>query len=151
MPENTEILLGFRNILKYYDVLRRRVCKTHGLSQTEFDVLAFLCNNPGLDTARDIVELRRIPKSNVSVAVDSLMQKNLLQRYPDAKDRRRIHLQPTVSAQAVLSDVQSVLPQFMACAFDGFTDQEIRQFEQFYLRMSQRIAQCLQKEGTPHA
>ena len=53
--QNSEVLVGFRNILKYYDSLRRRVCKQHSLSQTEFDVLAFLGNNPGLDTARDIV------------------------------------------------------------------------------------------------
>ncbi len=72
MSKNSEVLVGFRNILKYYDSLRRRVCKQHSLSQTEFDVLAFLGNNPGLDTARDIVELRLLPKSNVSVAVESL-------------------------------------------------------------------------------
>ena len=60
MSKNSEVLVGFRNILKYYDSLRRRVCKQHSLSQTEFDVLAFLGNNPGLDTARDIVELRML-------------------------------------------------------------------------------------------
>ena len=37
MSKNSEVLVGFRNILKYYDSLRRRVCKQHGLSQTEFD------------------------------------------------------------------------------------------------------------------
>ena len=111
MSKNSEVLVGFRNILKYYDSLRRRVCKQHSLSQTEFDVLAFLGNNPGLDTARDIVELRMLPKSNVSVAVESLIQRGLLCRRQDTADRRRIHLSLTNSAAPLLEDVLAVMPR----------------------------------------
>ena len=149
MSKNSEVLVGFRNILKYYDSLCRRVCKQHGLSQTEFDVLAFLGNNPGLDTARDIVELRLLPKSNVSVAVESLIQRGLLCRR-DTTDRRRIHLSLTNSAPPLLEDVLSVMPRFTACALSGFTAEETRDFEQFYTRIAQNISLCLQKEGTFH-
>ena len=150
MSKNSEVLVGFRNILKYYDSLRRRVCKQHGLSQTEFDVLAFLGNNPGLDTARDIVELRLLPKSNVSVAVESLIQRGLLCRRQDTTDRRRIHLSLTNSAPPLLEDVLSVMPRFTACALSGFTAEETRDFEQFYTRIAHNISLCLQKEGTFH-
>lgn len=44
--KNSEVLVGFRNILKYYDSLRRRVCKQHSLSQTEFDVAVFWATIP---------------------------------------------------------------------------------------------------------
>ena len=150
MSKNSEVLVGFRNILKYYDSLRRRVCKQHSLSQTEFDVLAFLGNNPGLDTARDIVELRMLPKSNVSVAVESLIQRGLLCCRQDTADRRRIHLSLTNSAAPLLEDVLAVMPRFTACALSSFTAEETHDFEQFYYRIAQNISLCLQKEGTLH-
>ena len=44
--------------------------QAHGLTRNEIDVLLFLSNNPGYDTARDIVELRMLQKGNVSAAGD---------------------------------------------------------------------------------
>ena len=149
-PHYSEALAGFRNILKYYDSLRRRVCKQHGLSQTEFDVLAFLGNNPGLDTARDIVELRMLPKSNVSVAVEALIRRGLLCRRQDTGDRRRIHLSLTPSAAPLLQDVLGVMPAFAGDELSGFSEEEARAFAGFYQRIAQNISLCLQKEGTSH-
>lgn len=104
-------------------------------------------NNPGLDTARDIVELRMLPKSNVSVAVESLIQRGLLCRRRDTADRRRIHLSLTNSAAPLLEDVLAVMPRFAACALSGF--RRTHDFEQFYYRIAQNISLCLQK-GTLH-
>ncbi|MFR7474609.1 MAG: MarR family transcriptional regulator, partial [Christensenellales bacterium] len=96
------------------------------------------------------VELRLLPKSNVSVAVESLIQRGLLCRRQDTTDRRRIHLSLTNSAPPLLEDVLSVMPRFTACALSGFTAEETRDFEQFYTRIAQNISLCLQKEGTFH-
>ena len=61
MTQTTELLRSMRCMLKLYEAYTLPVCRENGLSQTEADVLAFLDNNPGLDTASDIVELRMIP------------------------------------------------------------------------------------------
>ena len=68
-----ELVNGLRVITRFYDAQRRAVCRKVGISQMEFDILVFLHNNPGRDTARDIVALRGLPKSNVSQAVEVLM------------------------------------------------------------------------------
>ena len=63
-----------------------------GLTKPEADVLLFLANNPGRDTARDVAELRGLPKSQVSGAVELLAARGLLRRLPDQADRRVVHL-----------------------------------------------------------
>lgn len=54
------------------------VCKKYGLTYMEFGVLMFLYNNPQYNTAAQIVSMRHIPKSHVSISVKSLMEKGLL-------------------------------------------------------------------------
>ena len=57
------------------------VCKKYGLTYMEFGVLMFLYNNPQYNTAAQIVSMRHIPKSHVSISVKSLMEKGLLREY----------------------------------------------------------------------
>ena len=67
-------------------------CSSGRADTGEVQVLLFLANHPGNDTARDVVELRGLPKSQVSRAVDLLVSRGFLQRRPDETDRRVIHL-----------------------------------------------------------
>ena len=92
MKQNTETWMGIRGVIKLYEKMLKRVCTEHHLTVIEADVISFLQNNPEKDTAADIVELRMLSKGAVSKAVESLIQKSLLDRRPDQQDRRRIHL-----------------------------------------------------------
>ena len=56
------------------------VCKKYGLTYMEFGVLMFLYNNPQYNTAAQIVSVRHIPKSHVSISVKSLMGKGAAAR-----------------------------------------------------------------------
>ena len=67
------------------------ICNNYQLTIIEATIISFLYNNPGKDTAADIVELRMLSKGNVSQAVESLIQKSLLKREQDKEDRRKIH------------------------------------------------------------
>lgn len=93
---------GLRQVFKLYDTLLQQACAQTGLTRTEADVLAFLYHHPGCDTAGEIVELRQLPKANVSQAVELLIGRGMLTRRTDAQDRRRVHLQLTDEAQKVL-------------------------------------------------
>ena len=92
MTKSTELWMGLRSLLRLYDKMLKQVCTEHDLTVIEADIISFLQNNPGKDTAADIVELRLLSKGAVSKAVESLIQKSLLERIPDTEDRRRIHL-----------------------------------------------------------
>lgn len=78
----------------------------YGISKTEADILLFLCNNPGFDTARDIVNIRGIAKSYVSKSIEILVQKQYLATSPDVKDRRITHLRLTEESDAALVNLK---------------------------------------------
>ena len=85
-----------------YGALCRPLCQELGLSQTAFDILLFLANNPDCRTARDIVEVRRIKANLVSVHVDRLVRDGYLLRRPVPGDRRKTELVCTDLAQPVV-------------------------------------------------
>ena len=120
MPQNTELLLGIRRMIRLYETMIRQVCAQYGLTQIETDIIAFLHNNPGKDTARDIVELRMLQKGNVSQAVETLIQKGFLTRTPDTRDRRLIHLSLTPEAEPVTAAISGARGQFQERLFEGF-------------------------------
>lgn len=92
MSYATEWLMSFRYIIKGQDALIKEICDSFKLTRIEGTIIVFLYNNPGKNTAGDIVELRMLSKGNVSQAVESLIQKSFLARKQDAEDRRKIHL-----------------------------------------------------------
>ena len=85
MHQTNTLLSNIRRIVRLYDSMLRPVCDRYGLAPIEATIISFLQNNPGRDTAADIVELRMLSKSNVSQAVESLIQKSLLQRRQDTE------------------------------------------------------------------
>ena len=61
------------------------------INTTEWRVLAVIGHYPGL-TASDVVERTAMDKVAISRAVKSMEEKNLLERIPDDRDRRRNRL-----------------------------------------------------------
>ncbi|HJB16524.1 MAG TPA: MarR family transcriptional regulator [Candidatus Blautia excrementipullorum] len=125
MKMSTEIWMGLRSLLRLYDRMLKRVCAEHNLTVIEADVISFLQNNPEKDTAVDIAELRMISKGAVSKAVESLIQKSLLERIPDKQDRRRIHLKLKPEAEPVMEMVNDVREEFLGNVLEGFTREEL--------------------------
>lgn len=115
MCQINTLLPNIRRIIKLYDNMLKPVCDRYGLVPIEATIISFLFNNPGRDTAADIVELRMLSKSNVSQAVESLIQKSLLQRRQDKEDRRRIHLLLTPESKPITQEIE--------CARGGFRKQ----------------------------
>ena len=78
MFQATEYLQTMRRICKFHDECIQCICEQYGLTKMEATIITFLKNNPGLDTAADMAELRALSKSHISQAVESLCQKGLL-------------------------------------------------------------------------
>ena len=72
MFQATEYLQTMRRISKFHDECIQCICEQHGLTKMEATIITFLKNNPGLDTAADMAELRALSKSHISQAVESL-------------------------------------------------------------------------------
>lgn len=135
-PSNA-LLANIRRMIKLYDSMLKPVCSRYGLVPIEATIISFLFNHPGRDTAADIVELRMLSKSNVSQAVESLIQKSLLQRRQDTADRRRIHLLLTAEAAPITAEIEKVRASFHKKIFRGFTEEEQRLFTEFNERIAE--------------
>jgi len=143
---NTELLQNVQLVMQLLDHSARSLTEKHGLSQAEANVLMFLVNNPGKDTATDIVELRMPPKANVSKAVDGLIQKKLLLRRPDTADRRRVHLVLTPAGAALTAEVQAVKERFLDDLFFGFTPQQRDQYATLNARIAENARTALERK-----
>lgn len=120
-----------------YEVCSAAPCKKHALSQTELDIIAFLANNPGKDTASDISTYRYISKAAVSLTVDSLINRGLVKRSIDRIDRRRIHLVLTKKGEVLVPDIQSSRESLRDVLFAGFSSREKEQFDSLFERMAE--------------
>ena len=101
-------------MIKLYDRYMEKICALRRLSHLEITIISFLHNNPGCDTARDISEMRMLPKGNVSQGVESLIQKGLLGRETDGADRRRIHLTLTEAANPIVEEIEAAKALFLS-------------------------------------
>ena len=147
MAKSTEMWTGLRSLIRLYDKMLKKVCTEHDLTMIEADVISFLRNNPGKDTAADIVELRGLSKGAVSKAVESLIQKSLLERIPDTEDRRRIHLRMKPEAEPVTEMVDDVKEEFLNAVLGGFTNEELEEHTRFFQRMFDTTKRELERRG----
>ena len=135
MSRSTELWTGLRSLIRLYDKMLKKVCTEHELSLVEADVISFLRNNPGKDTAVDIVELRGLSKGAVSKAVESLIRKSFLERIPDTEDRRRLHLKLKPEAEPVTEMIDEVKEEFLNTVLGGFTSEELEAHSRFFQRV----------------
>ena len=126
MQQTNTLLSNIRRIIKLYDNMLKPVCDRYGLVPIEATIISFLQNNPGRDTAADIVELRMLAKSNVSQAVESLIQKSLMQRQ---------------------QDIEAVREAFRKQIFRGFTKEEQQQFSRFNDRIAENTRIAMEGDG----
>lgn len=110
---------------KRYAQMQEPLCNAHGLTKTELDVLLFLFNNPDLDRAADIVLVRQITKSHVSMSVSSLEQRGLVFRVFDPEDRRTAHLKLTEAALPIVREASRIQQEFFSRIFAGLSEEEL--------------------------
>lgn len=139
-----------RTLELLYHRLQAPVLERYQMTQIELDVLLFLANHPGLDTAKDIVEIRRLTKSHVSAAVEGLSQKGYLLRVRRPDNRKLIHLALLPEAASAVADGQANQRAFFQTLGQGFSAREREQLDTLLLRVTEnaRLEYIrLEKEG----
>ena len=116
------------DLIETYGARCKPLCREIQMPQTAFDILMFLANNPDYNTARDIVEIRRLKANLVSINVEKLVQEGFLERIPDAKDRRKNVLICTEKAKPVIEKGRQLQIDFFESLFNGINEESLRQF-----------------------
>lgn len=126
---STRLLWVVQQFRRYYDRQFTDLLARSGLTMREMDVILFLTNNPGHDTARDVTELRGLSKSQVSAAVDLLAERGFLCRRSDQTDRRVVHLALTDQGTALAGAGQRIQSACVDTLLSGLTQAEAEQFQ----------------------
>ena len=127
------------SIENFYAKYRKLIMNEFALSAAETDVLMFLANNPDFDTASHISKIRKIPKSQVSLAVNSLCEKGLLIGVYTEGNKKSIHLSPTDKAQPIIDYGKTVQKEFICALCHGFSDADTAEFKRLYTKISDNI------------
>ena len=105
-----------------YSAMCRPLCRELKLTQTAFDILLFLANNP------DIVELRRIKANLESVNVNRLVEEGYLRRESIPGDRRKTRLICTDKALPIIDRGRALQAQFIDRLLSGMSDEQRQAF-----------------------
>lgn len=125
-----------------------KICVKYDLSLIEANIISFLYNNPGKDTAGDIVELRMLSKGNVSQGVELLAGKGFLLRSQDKEDRRKVHLRLSDAVQPVTEELKLEKQKFQEVLFDGFTEEDRKMLEELNRRVMENTKKALKRSET---
>lgn len=115
------------------------VCREYGLTYMEFTVLMFLHNNPQFDTAAQIVKIRKLTKSHVSISIKGLQAHGLVQGVYFPGNQKTLHLQITEAAKPVVEAGLAAQKEFGAILARDFTPEELEQLRCLIDKLSKNI------------
>lgn len=111
-------------IKKTYSCLCDPVIQKYHITRCELDILLFLYNNPELNTAKDIVDKRGIIKSQASMGIERLIQKEYIKVKRDEYDKRKYRIYLLDSSMEIVEDGLKVQQTFNDILFKNVTDYE---------------------------
>lgn len=123
------------------------VCKAYGLTYMEFTVLMFLANNPQYDTAAQIVKVRQLTKSHVSMSLRRLQERGLVVGCYYPGNQKKLHLQLTAAARPVVEAGSEAQKAFGAKMTRGFSEEEVVQLQRLMEKLHNNILQEAENHG----
>lgn len=116
------------------------------MPQSAVDILMFLANNPGLETAKDICRYRYMKPGIVSFHVDRLVEEKYLERSQDPTDRRKYKLLCTERASRIIERGRETQRKFAMRMAEGLCQEDLEQFSKCLAVFSANIEQ-IKRDG----
>ncbi len=126
-----------------YEKITKPICDKYELTQMEYDILMFLHNNPQFSIASDIVKMRNLTKSHVSVSIKLLEKKGYLTKSYANGNKKNSVLSITDAAKEIINNGKKAQLLFGQLIFDGFSVSEKEQCRDMFLRMCENANKIL--------
>lgn len=123
------------------------ICIRHDITRMELDILLFLANNPCFDTATDIIEIRYLSKSQVSVSIKTLEKSGYIRKEYIGQNRKTAHLKLCEAAMQIIRDGRAAQEKFLDIMLKGFSQEEIDMMKQFSKQMQHNINAYMKEES----
>ena len=137
---------GLSLFKKIYDQSLEPVCKKYQLTRMELDILLFLANNPGYETAKDIIERRRLTKSHVSTSLKDLERRDLVQKEYYPGNQKTAHLKLSSASIQMVAEGQQAQKKFFQTVFRDFNPEDVSRMEDYFERMRKNMQNALKEE-----
>ncbi len=147
----SEVGAFLRRFSDAYAAWMQPLNQQHHLPPNGLDILLFLANNPGKDTARDICRCRQLKPGLVSIAVEKLVQAGYLQRQSVPGDRRKDRLVCTEAAAAIIEEGRRQQEAFGRKLNEGLTQEDTACILHCLNVVDQNLKQLGSKEEPAHA
>ena len=121
----------FANAARFSDAYHAALsplCAETGLPPAAADILLFLANNPGCETAGAICRMRGLKPAIVSFHIDRLVGEGFLQRQPVPGDRRKTALVLTAQAQPIVAEGRELQKSFADRLTEGLRAEDLAHF-----------------------
>ena len=102
MVTASEMTAFLRHFADAYAAWMQPLNRRYQLPANGLDILLFLANNPGKDTAKDICSYRHLKPGLISLTVEKLVQAGYLERKSVPGDRRKDRLLCTSAADEII-------------------------------------------------
>lgn len=116
-------LIALRQILRATEISSRALAKQCGLTPSQLILMEMIAKSGGAAPsalAKDI----SLSHATVTALIDKLASRGLLQRMPDATDKRRVTVVLTEQGAAILENAPSILQQRFERGFEKLEDWE---------------------------
>ncbi len=122
------------------EALIATVARRHGLSHAALNALAVIEGNGSPMAAGEVGARVHITSGTMTSVLDTLERNGYIQRLSDRNDRRRVLVDVTPEAQAVLNRLLPEVVQATTAVMDGFDDKELFSFLGTLARVRAAIA-----------
>ncbi|MBN2154615.1 MAG: MarR family transcriptional regulator [Candidatus Lokiarchaeota archaeon] len=147
MVKISEIGLWIATIHNLSDRLMESKLKAHNLEDfnaTQGRVLFYLQQMDNTTLAQksiqDLIDELKIPNSSFTELIDSLVQKDLVERVPSTSDRRKIHIQKKESSfNKFLSVYKEILVEMTAAYYRDLSQEEQKWIERVLPKIIQNL------------
>ncbi len=113
----------------------------HGLTPAQFDVLAHLASEPGLNQ-QTLAERLLVTKGNVCGLIDRMERDGLVERRPDPSDRRSYRLQLTEAGRRAFEAAAPGLEETIASQMSHLELEDRNALLRLLARLDRRLRSC---------
>lgn len=142
MNRTDQSLIAIRRMLRATELHGRKLAKAAGLTPVQIRVLQIVAES-GHTTARDISRRMGVSPATMTVLIDKLSAKGMVERQQSATDRRQTNIAITARGAKAVQDAPDPLQQAYVRQFESLQDWE----QAMVVSVLERVAEMLDPVG----
>lgn len=141
--ETNDFILSGMQLKKLIEKKVQPVIDEYDLRPVELDILVLLHREKNIDTAKAIVQRKRLSKAHISKSIDNLSEKGFIQVCEDEDDHRILHIQLTGKSQEVVKRMIAIYEECKEIMQTGISQEELEVVKNVVLKMNENISREL--------